>query len=220
MVSPNGWTFLLKYWLLDRFASPFEVLSSVIDFVIERLPSFYVPLFTAWCARGGSSVSSVLTVGAGLSSGSMPASSISCKASYLLLLSVNTVQPHCVLKFASSFGALDWPCTWRSLQLMPLDRQVRDLSWKVVHGVLYTAERLISFRYQYSPLCFCGYHLEFLEHLFFSCPLARSGLDWIQAELFLASPLAPSLTVRHVLFGLSSDVLLCVPKVFAYLLNV
>ena len=37
--------------------------------------------------------------------------------------------------------------------------------------------------------------------------------------LFLASPLAPSITVRHVLFGFSSDDLLSVPRVFAYLLN-
>lgn len=103
---------------------------------------------------------------------------------------------------------------------MPLDRQVRDLSWRVAHGVLYTAERLISFGYAVSPTCFCGYHLECPEHLFFSCPLARSGLDWIQSMLFLASPLAPSITVRHVLFGFSSDDLLCVPQVFAYLLNV
>ena len=221
LVSPNGWTFLLKYWLLDRFqATPFEVLASVIDFAVERLPPFYVSLFTAWNALRGSSVSSVLMVGTGLSSSPVPVDSISCKASYLLLLSFNTVVPHCVFKFASSFGALDWPSTWRSLQFMPLDRQVRDLSWKVAHGVLYTADRLISFGYQYSPSCFCGYHLECPEHLFFSCPLARSGLDWIQSQLFLASPLAPSLTVRHVLFGFSSDDLLCVPKVFAYLLNV
>ena len=33
LVSPNGWTFLLKYWLLDRFdATPFEVFASPIDF--------------------------------------------------------------------------------------------------------------------------------------------------------------------------------------------
>ena len=108
----------------------------------------------------------------------------------------------------------------KSLQFMPLDCQVRDLSWKVVHGVLYTPDRLISFGYQYLPSCFCGYHLECSEHLFFSCPLARSGLDWIQSQLFLASPLAPSFTIRRVLFGFSSDDLLCVPKVFAYLLKV
>ena len=36
LVSPNGWVFLLKYWLLDRFdATPFEVLASTFDFAIE-----------------------------------------------------------------------------------------------------------------------------------------------------------------------------------------
>ena len=101
-----------------------------------------------------------------------------------------------------------------------MDRQVRDLSWKVAHGILYTADCLISFGYQLSLVCFCGYHLECPEHLFFLCPLAQSGLDWIQSKLFLASPLAPSMSVRHVLFGFTSDDLLCVPRVFAYMLNV
>ena len=118
------------------------------------------------------------------------------------------------------FGNLDWSSTWKSLFFMPLDRDVIDLSWKVSHGVLYTAERLISFGYNIPSQCFCGYHTENAEHLFFSCPLAKSGLDWIQSLLFLSSPLAPSINVRHVLFGFSTDELLCVPKVFCYLLNV
>ena len=211
----------MKYWLLDRFdATPFEVLASTFDFAIERLPPFYSALFNAWCCLRGSSVSSVLMIGSSAPCGPVSVDSVSCKVSYQLLLSLHEVQPHCVLKFASSFGLLDWPATWKALQFMPLDRQVRDLSWKIAHGVLYTADRLISFGYQYLPSCFCGYHLECSEHLFFSCPLARSGLDWIQSQLFLASPFAPSITVRHVLFGFSSDDLLCVPKVFAYLLNV
>ena len=50
--------------------------------------------------------------------------------------------------------------------------------------------------------------------------MAHSGLDWIQSQLFLASPLAPPPSVPHVLFGFSSDDLLCVPRVFVYLLNV
>ena len=220
-MSPIGWTFLLKYWLPDRFgATPFEVLASTIDYVIERLPPFYSVLFNAWCCLRGFSASSVLMIGTGAPSGPISVTSTSCKVSYQLLVSLHEVQPHRVLKFAPSFGALDWPATWKSLQFMPLDRQVRDLSWKVLHGVVYTADRLISFGYQYLPSCFCGYHLACSEHLFFSCPLARSGLDWIQSQLFLASPLAPSLTICHVLFGFSSHDLLRVPKVFAYLLNV
>ena len=212
LICPNGWTYLLKYWLLDRFdATPFEVFANVFDFAVARLPPFYLSLFSAWSALRGSSVSSDLVVGSGLIGGPTPVVSIT---------SLNPQQPHCILKFASSFGALDWPTTWRFLQFMPLDRQVRDLSWKVAHGVLYSADRLISFGYSYAPSCFCGYHLESAEHLFFSCPLAKSGLDWIQSMLFLASPVAPSITVHHVLFGYSSDDFLCVPRVFAYMLNV
>ena len=228
LLSSNG---LLKYWLLDRFqATPCDVLSSVDDFVVTRLPPFYVSLFKAWSALKGSLAASDPVVGTGLPGGLFKIVSASCKSCYQLLLSLNVEQPHCVLKFAASFGVLDWPMTWKSLQFMPmtwkslqfmpLDRQVRGLSWRVAHGVLYTAERLISFGYAVPPTCFCGYQLECSEHLFFSCPLARSGLDWIQSMMFLATPLAPSISVRHVLFGFSSDDLLCVPRVFAYLLNV
>ena len=102
---------------------------------------------------------------------------------------------------------------------MPLDRQVIDLNWKVAHGVLYMAEQLSSFGYNLPTNCFGGYHMESSEHLFFSCPLIQSGIDFIQSLLFRASPLAPSITVKHMLFGFSSDELLCIPRVFSYLLN-
>ena len=102
---------------------------------------------------------------------------------------------------------------------MPLERQVIDLNWKVAHGVLYTAERLSSFGYNLPTNCFCGYHMESSEHLFFSCPLIQSAINFIQALLFQASPLGPPITVKHMLFGFSSDELLCVPRVFSYLLN-
>ena len=84
---------------------------------------------------------------------------------------------------------------------------------------MYTAERLSSFGYNLPTNCFCGFHMESSEHLFFSCPLIQSGIGFVQSLLFRASPLAPSITVRHMLFGFSSDELLCVPRVFSYLLN-
>ena len=103
---------------------------------------------------------------------------------------------------------------------MPLDRPVIDLCWRVSHGVLYTAERLVGFGYNIVPNCFCGYPLETIELLFFSCPLAQSGISWAQSLLFRAAPLAPTLEPRHLLFGFSDDELRVVPRVFVYLLNV
>ena len=58
-----------------------------------------------------------------------------------------------------------------------MDRQVIDLSWKVAHAVLYTAEWLTSFDYAIPTACFGGLPLETLDHLFFSCPLAESVLS-------------------------------------------
>ena len=100
---------------------------------------------------------------------------------------------------------------------MPLDRGVIDLLWKVCHGALLTVDRLISFGYDYPPACFCGHPLETAEHLFFHCPLAKSGVDWVQSLLFCVVTAAPSILLRHVLFGFAHDELAAVPRVFVYL---
>jgi len=102
---------------------------------------------------------------------------------------------------------------------MPLDRKPIELFWNVARGVLYTAQRLVSFGLNLPQDCLCGQSDETLENLFFHCALAQSGLDWIQSLFFLSSPLAPAITVRRVLFGFISDELLCVPRVFCYLLS-
>ena len=73
---------------------------------------------------------------------------------------------------------------WRQLSLFSLDRPGIDLSWKIAHGVLYTAARLFSFGLNYGVSCFCRLAPETSEHLFFfffSCPLAQSVLSWLQS---------------------------------------
>jgi len=217
--SPNTWVSLLTFWFFDRFGvGPLQVFSRPVSITPDLLPPFYAGLLRAWTALGGFMSPSGLTVSSGPSLVSV--SSVSCKLCYQLSLTLNLCQPHCVTRFQPVFGALDWPCTWKSIFFMPLDRLVSDLNWKVAHGVLYTADRLISFGYAFSGTCFCGYHLESAKHLFFSCPLAQSGIAFIQSLLFLAAPLAPPIDVRHMFFGFNSDELRCVPRVFSYLLNV
>lgn len=84
---------------------------------------------------------------------------------------------------------------------MSVDRNVRDLSWKIANGVLYNAKRLISFGYQYPPSFFCCHHLKSSEHQ--SSPvLFQSGLDWIQFLCFLSSPAPPfiSVSLRTIFF--------------------
>ena len=128
--------------------------------------------------------------------------------------------PHCVSKFSPIYGPIDWKSTWASLYFLPSDRHVSDVNRKIAHGALYVADRLISFGLDVPAACSCGATLERPAHLFFRCPLARSGVDWVQNLLSTFSVDAPSLDVRHLLFGFSEADLRTVPKVFCYIRNV
>ena len=149
VVSPSTWVSFFSYWCACFCnASPVQVLPAPSHFGgLGRLPSFYAALLLAWKSAGGCFRGSrgVLAVGSGLTV--TPVSSLTTKSAYSMLLIDLSVIPHCVEKFAASFGQLYWSSTWRQLSFFDLDRPVIDLSWKIAHGVLYTAERLGSFGY-------------------------------------------------------------------------
>ena len=124
-------------------------------------------------------------------------------------------QPHCVDKFNATFSSFDW-C---SLSFFGIHRSVIHINWKIAHGVLYAAQRLVSFGSPVPLPCFCGALVETLEHLFFYCPLAQSILSWLQSLMFVFSSMSPILSLRQVLFGISSDELIAASRIFVYLLN-
>ena len=221
--SPAGWTAFMSYWFhscLD--ATPVDVFSRPWDFDPRSLPRFYESLIVAWCSLDGSfsAFRSSLVMGSSSPHSLTLVSGMTTKSCYQYLLSENFNPPHCVAKFLPTFGALYWSTTWRELHFFDTDRYVIDLSWKIAHGVLYTAARLASFGYDFNTSCFSAPVSETLVHLFFYCPLTYSVLSWLQSLMFVCSPLTPSLVCHHALFGFSSDELLVVPHVFVYILNV
>ena len=221
-VSPSTWVSFFSFRCVRTWVvSPVQVLSTPYWFSdFRRLPCFYRDLLLAWLSAGGCFLPSrgALSVGMGLTVA--PVSSLTTKSPYSLLLIDCSVVPHGVENFSVPFGQLYWSTTWRQLFFFDIDRPVIDLSWKIAHGVLYTAERLVSFRYDIPTACFCGYPTESLEHLFFHCPLAVNVLSWLHSSLFRSSPSFGSLLPRHVLFDFSSEELLCVPCFFVYALYV
>ena len=150
------------------------VLSTPSIFSSRRLPPFYAALLDAWCSCGGHFSSSSLGMGSGIAFQSV--STFSARSVYRLLLSDLESTPHCFWKFLPSFSPLYWPVTWRQLFVFNIDRPVIDLCWKIAHGVVYTAERLISFGLDVPAPCFCGHQLESLEHLFFFLPVGSERL--------------------------------------------
>ena len=153
----------MSFWFRSCLdASPLEVFFDPFSYTSSRLPPFYRSLLMAWQELDNSfSVSRRSLVFGSLSPHfCSPVSCMTTKSCYLYLLSENIVQPHCVMKFASTFGVLHWSTMWRSLSFFDLDRQVIDLNWKIAHGVLYTAQRLVSFALPVPLACFCGSPVE------------------------------------------------------------
>ena len=221
--SSACWVSLASFWFQSRLNASFvDVLSQPFSFDPKVLPPFYRILLLAWRALDGSlsTSRSSLVIGSFSAHQLTPYSSLSAKFCYLFLLTDDLPTPHCVVKFTLTFGDLYWSTTWRELFFFDIDRPVIDLSWKIAHGVLYTADRLSSFGYSVPVVCFCGPVAETLQHLFFSCPLAQSVLSWLQSLMFRFSPVSPSLVCRHALFGFNTDELRCVPRIFVYILNV
>ena len=151
--APNAWAYMMTFWLFDRFGVyPQTVLATLSLFLMvpSGLPAFYRALLRAWTTLHGSLSQAGLIVGSADTT-SLRADSLTCKSCYQLLLSLNPAQPHCVVKFRSNYGDLDWDSTWKTLLFMPLDRKPIDLCWKVAHGVLYTAHCLVSFGLNVPP---------------------------------------------------------------------
>lgn len=220
--SPSGWCVSLSSCFVSRFGVyPLDVFTRPFSFDPKALPPFYQSLLLAWRSLNGSFSHwyQTLVYGSSTPLGCAPVLNMSTSLCYRYLLSENMVPLHCVEKFNTIYGNLDWPATWRSLSLFHLDRQVTDINWKIAHGVLYTAQRLASFGLSVPLPCFCGAPVETPEHLFFYCPLAQSVLSWIQSLLFGFSSMCPVLLLRHLLFGLNSNELRATPCVFIYLLN-
>ena len=116
--SSSGWVSFMSFWFNFHFgASPLDVLSQLYSYHPRVLPPFYRSLLLAWRGLDGSfSVSrDALVYGASSAHVCSPVSISSTKACYLFPFSESMVSPHCVVKFAGVFGALDWRATWRSL---------------------------------------------------------------------------------------------------------
>ena len=157
----------MAFWF--RFClnlSSLEVFSDPYCVVICDLPKFYQSLILAWRVVDGSYSAARSSVVTASGHAFATVSGVSAKSCYVYLLSECYSTPHCVLKFFHRIGDLHWTTTWHQLSLFSIDRPVIDLSWKIAHGVLYTATRLFSFGLNYVS-CFCRLAPETPEHYFF-----------------------------------------------------
>ena len=127
--APNARAHMMTFWVFDRLGvDPQTVLATLSLFflVASGLQAFYHALLRAWTCLHGSLSQAGLIVGSADTT-LLRADFLTCKSCYQLFLSLNHAQPHCVVKFRSNYGDLDWDSTWKTPFFMPLDRKPIDL---------------------------------------------------------------------------------------------
>ena len=180
--SPSSWVTIFSFWFSNQFHATIDaVLANPSAYYSGLLLPFYRALLSAWREVEGSYSQRCpsLVVGSLSPYHCCPVTGASAKHVYQFLLSEShSPPPPPTVCFNPHF-------------CFNLDRPVIDLSWKVAHGVLYTADRLIGFGYDVDATCFCNTSLETPSQLFFSCPLAQSALSWLQSLMFSYSSFLP-----------------------------
>ena len=196
---------------IDRaFGSP-----AIRSSVVRRLPTFYRMVLQAWLQLGGRWRDNKWTIPRA-SLVDVPLTALTARTAYIILGSL-TVTPHrCIDKFINH--NIDWPHVWESLDTLRYLRQAWDTCWMGAHGILPTADRLICFSMpNISPFCHCGEE-ETAQHLFVSCPFARTLLVWFFQRLVSFDPNACFPRTRESIWGYPRTA--HIPKCFVALMGI
>ena len=218
LASSGKWKSLFSFFFQKHLGDSAQtVLSSPGYYPAGLLPPFYDSVLQSWTLIGGCRMGDdFFFTSKGVRT---PLASGAAKSFHKELASVFAEPPSCISRFRPSFGDLYCAETWQQVHLMPLDRKVRDHSWKIAHGALYTCDRLVAMGKSVDPLCFCSQENETQSHLFFSCNFMSALLIWAYTIFLKITPLCPTLTTRHMLFGFDEAEREIVPPVFSYFLN-
>ena len=184
---------------------------------LRKLPSFYASVLYAWQQLSGFRDSNGNLLAQLLpNSPPTPVHLLSAKAAYQSLMVSCFVPPVCEERFRN-LNVSSWSLVWLMIHKCKFIRPILDTAWKIAHGVIPTADRLIHFQMNVSPHCFCQ-ELESLEHLFHSCTTTSQVLMWYSNLLSSHLHNAPLVSIKHVLVGFERA--LAVPAGFQVLLHI
>ena len=86
----------------------------------------------------------------------------------------------------------DWDMIWSRVRLNSLDFQITSFSFKLLHNLLTTEERMAAILPNSSPLCKFSCHNTpaTLQHTFFHCRLSAVTGSWLLAMVRASDPAA------------------------------
>lgn len=118
-------------------------------------------------------------------------------------------KPNCELKWNIYFNKeLPWKQIWSKIYYNFASRKSNQLSWKIIHNIVYTEEKLQKIGRSRNGLChFCKIQLETLVHLFYGCnviqELWRRIYNMIQNNARFEGLINLELNEESILLGLN-----------------
>jgi hypothetical protein len=166
--------------------------------LIALLSQFYQHIVRAWSQFAGGAVAGILSLDIN-STTPRPLIELNSHSTYVIGRRLIPPQPDCIGKFLPRYGPLHWSETWDQIHLQSLDRAVIDVNWKITHGVIYTASRLVTgFGMANIDLqCHCRADVETLKHLFFECRYACILVGWVYFNFMMYDGSATPFTVEE-----------------------
>ena len=213
----HPWKYFFRYFLRrTMLAEPVERVftqPTISTTTLRKLPTFYQRVIQSWLDIKGCNNNNLWVVPRPEPAPDIPLECLTACAAYQLLTQLQYTTPRCETK--NPF--LEWPTVWANLNHLRFIRPALDTSWLTCHGVLPTADRLLSFGMSVFPVCHCGQR-EMVVHLFFSCPLARHLITWFNSLLLQHYRRIPRPTEWEMLYGFRR--LTTIPHGFTALLGI
>ena len=161
------WTYFARYWIglqLRKYNSSFSN---------NTIPhSEYIPHFYRSCLE---TFKKITAINSDVTFGNK-----TCKYFYNTLLDACTERPKC----EKIFPQIDFKTVWKNLYNSCIDPDVRNVSWKICHDVLYVNYFLFNKNISKDKFCpLCG-NVETVSHLFLECkfvkPLVKIILSFLR----------------------------------------
>ena len=109
----------------------------------------------------------------------------------------------CVPRVVAAAPARDWHTTWRMIQHPLLCNTLKSFSWKLIHGALFTREKLFRWGIGNGKCSFCS-GKESIFHIFWDCNVNYKILCWVNKVT--TSMLGSNLSFDKNLFLFGSSV--------------
>ena len=151
-----NWTHFARYWIGIQLRKYNSSLAS------NSIPhSDYIPSFYKTCL---SSFKKLIDINPDISFGNL-----TCKFFYNVLLDACNIRP----KVETVFPQVDFKSVWRNLYNSCIDPDVRNVSWKICHDVLFVNYYLFNKNISKDKSCpLCG-NIETISHLFLECKIVK-----------------------------------------------